>query len=197
MLQKHFILALLWIIYCVTHSTLASLRIKIILKKIMNRHFKYYRLIYTVFALAGLTALIIYQLHITSPVLFKNIPFIQITGAVISLAGLSIMSLCVFNYFNTVSGVRWLTNNQCESKLVLKNIHKRVRHPLYMGTFLFIWGLLPVFPVLSLLLTNGIITIYTLVGIQLEEKKLVSEFGESYTTYQQTVPKIIPHLKKT
>jgi methanethiol S-methyltransferase len=163
----------------------------------MKVNFKYYRFIYTIFALAGLTALIIYQLHITTPAIFKNIPFVQITGAVISLAGLSIMGLCIFNYFNSVSGMWWLTNNQYEPKLVLKNIHKQVRHPLYMGTFLFIWGLLPVFPLLSLLITNGIITIYTLIGIQFEEKKLVSEFGASYKTYQQKVPKFIPRFKKT
>jgi methanethiol S-methyltransferase len=163
----------------------------------MKANFKYYRFIYIFFALAGLAALIIYQLNITTPTLFKNIAFIQIIGSFISLAGLSIMGLCVFNYFNMVSGVRWLTNNQYESKLVLKNIHKRVRHPLYMSTFLFIWGLLLLFPLLSLLVTGSIITIYTLIGIEFEEKKLVSEFGESYKTYQQTVPKIIPRFKKT
>jgi methanethiol S-methyltransferase len=196
MLYQHFILIFLWIVYCVTHSILASLQVKHIFKKIMKADFKYYRFIYTIFALAGLTALVIYQLRITTPVLFKKIPFVQIIGSVISLAGLSIMSLCVFNYFNSVSGVRWLTDNQYESKLVLKNIHKRVRHPLYMGTFLFIWGLLLIFPLFSLLVTNSIITIYTLIGIRLEEKKLVSEFGENYKTYQQTVPKIIPRFKK-
>jgi methanethiol S-methyltransferase len=50
-------------------------------------------------------------------------------------------------------------------------------------------------PYLSLLIANSIITVYTLIGIGLEEKKLVNEFGESYSNYQASVPKLIPFLK--
>jgi methanethiol S-methyltransferase len=196
MLQKHLLLAFLWVSYCVIHSLLASSQLKYFLQKRVRYNFKYYRFIYSIFALTGLTALILYQLGIKSIPLFQKIPFVQIGGSVISLAGLFIMGLCIVNYFSQVSGVRSLTGDENELKPIQKNIHKHVRHPLYMGTFLFIWGLLPVFPVLSLLITNFIITVYTLIGIQFEEKKLVSEFGDSYKVYQKTVPKIIPRFTK-
>jgi methanethiol S-methyltransferase len=196
MLLKHLILAFLWVAYCIIHSVLASSQIKGTLKRRMGNYFRYYRFIYTIFAFTGLIAIIIYQLSIKAIPLFKKIPFVQIGGAVISLAGFFIMGLCIVNYFSQVSGVRSLTDNEYELKPIQKNIHKHVRHPLYMGTFLFIWGLLPVFPVLSLLITNFIITVYTLIGIQFEEKKLVSEFGDSYKVYKKTVPKIIPRFTK-
>jgi protein-S-isoprenylcysteine O-methyltransferase Ste14 len=69
-----------------------------------------------------------------------------------------------------------------------------MRHPLYTGTFLFIWGLWVLFPSLGLLITDSIITVYTVYAIRLEEAKLVAEFGEKYRHYQRTVPKLIPRF---
>jgi protein-S-isoprenylcysteine O-methyltransferase Ste14 len=69
-----------------------------------------------------------------------------------------------------------------------------MRHPLYLGTFLFLWGLWLLFPTVSLLLANIVITGYTLYAIRLEEEKLVAEFGEQYIRYQQQVPKLIPRF---
>lgn len=195
MLKSHLLIAGLWVLYCVLHSVLASLSVKNVFQKLMRGGFNYYRFLYTVFAFAGLAAIIIYQITVTSLPLFSQLLFIQITGAVVGFSGLLIMAICILKYFMQLSGVRWLTKNQHESKLMLDTMHKRVRHPLYSGTFLFIWGLLLVFPVLSLLIANIIITGYTLIGIRFEEKKLVQEFGESYIGYRKKVPMIIPDFK--
>ena len=95
----------------------------------------------------------------------------------------------------SISGLRSLLIENVRNELQIRGIHKYVRHPLYLGTFVFIWGLFLLFPVLSLLVTNAIITIYTLIGIQFEEKKLIDEFGESYRQYRAAVPKLIPFFK--
>jgi protein-S-isoprenylcysteine O-methyltransferase Ste14 len=34
-----------------------------------------------------------------------------------------------------------------------------------------------------------------IIGTQLEEKKLVAEFGDTYVTYQHEVPMLIPFTK--
>jgi protein-S-isoprenylcysteine O-methyltransferase Ste14 len=65
---------------------------------------------------------------------------------------------------------------------------------LYLGTFIFAWGIFILYPTLSILIAVSIITIYTLIAIQFEEKKLVKEFGEVYKEYQRRVPMIIPRL---
>jgi protein-S-isoprenylcysteine O-methyltransferase Ste14 len=39
------------------------------------------------------------------------------------------------------------------------------------------------------------ITLYILIGARLEERKLLSQFGEDYRAYQQKVPMFIPGLK--
>jgi len=40
-----------------------------------------------------------------------------------------------------------------------------------------------------------VLTAYIIIGTRLEEKKLVLEFGESYTKYQHEVPMLIPFTK--
>ena len=55
----------------------------------------------------------------------------------------------------------------------------------------------PAYEYLSLLIANAIITIYTLVGISFEEKKLLKQFGTEYDEYRRSVPKIIPFIKRS
>jgi protein-S-isoprenylcysteine O-methyltransferase Ste14 len=65
-----------------------------------------------------------------------------------------------------------------------------VRHPWYLATMLLIWAR----PLdLSAILVNVILTSYLIVGTYLEERKLVSEFGEKYRAYQKRVPMLIPN----
>ena len=63
--------------------------------------------------------------------------------------------------------------------------YKYVRHPLYLGTLLFIWGIALLWPLAIHLLTAMIITLYTLIGTKYEEKKLLEEYGEEYAAYSK------------
>jgi protein-S-isoprenylcysteine O-methyltransferase Ste14 len=127
--------------------------------------------------------------------LFTGSKFYSVGGIVVALFGLLIMAICIRKYFMNLSGLRSLFREGFANELQITGIHKYVRHPLYLGTFIFIWGLLLVIPHLSLLISNTIITIYTLVGIELEERKLEAEFGEGYKEYRTKVPKLIPFAK--
>jgi protein-S-isoprenylcysteine O-methyltransferase Ste14 len=44
------------------------------------------------------------------------------------------------------------------------------------------------------LLACLVITLYTIWGARLEEKKLVARFGEKYQAYKQRVPMLIPRF---
>lgn len=103
------------------------------------------------------------------------------------------MLVCIKKYFLNLSGLKSLVAEEVISnELRIDGIHRFVRHPLYLGTFIFIWGLFLLYPHWSLLIANSVITIYTLVAIRFEEQKLIEEFGEAYITYQKQVPTILP-----
>ncbi len=194
MVVNHIILATLWIVYCVLHSVLASQRVKKKMQQQM-KNYKWYRLWYTIFSFIFLAALIYYQITIATVQLFTLNGFILITGCILCFAGLVLMIICIQKYFMSLSGLRSLIIEDYTNELQITGIHKYVRHPLYLGTFAFIWGLFLLLPYLSLLIADIVITVYTLIGIQLEEQKLSSEFGESYLHYRRSVPKLFPFLK--
>ncbi|HEV7333707.1 MAG TPA: isoprenylcysteine carboxylmethyltransferase family protein [Flavisolibacter sp.] len=194
MLQTHLLLAVLWITYCVLHSVLASLTVKTRVQKFAGVYFRHYRLFYTVFAAVSLVAIVYFQLRIQSTELLTTTLFSKIAGSLLGLIGISIMLVCIKKYFVSLSGIKSLVQETPSTELMIAGIHRYIRHPLYLGTFLAIWGLWLLFPTLSLFISNVVITAYTLYAIQLEEEKLIAEFGEQYREYQKRVPKLIPRF---
>ncbi|RYZ50825.1 MAG: isoprenylcysteine carboxylmethyltransferase family protein [Chitinophagaceae bacterium] len=130
-----------------------------------------------------------------SSALLPTSVFTQIAGIIIGLLGLVIMFICIKKYFVSLSGIKSLVEEKPSTELMIAGIHRYTRHPLYLGTFLAIWGAWFLFPTLSLFVSNIVITLYTLYAIQLEETKLVAEFGDQYRKYQQSVPKLLPRLR--
>lgn len=158
----------------------------------MGRQYKFYRLYYTLIAFISFAAIMIYLFTMPSYQLFRAGPSVIVTGIVITASGFIIMLVCIRKYFMQLSGLKGLIENKNHNELMITGIHKYVRHPLYGGTFIFIWGLLILYPFASLLIADCIITLYTLIGLHLEENKLEKEFGQAYRDYKQKVPMIIP-----
>jgi len=179
------------------HSILASDRFKSFAQRRMKNNFRFFRLYYNLFAKISLIPIVFYQLSLKSTLLFKPGIFSVSVGLLIGITGLSIMTICIFKYFKGLSGLFAVSEKKQGGVLIISGIHQWIRHPLYLGTFLFIWGGWIAYPLLSLFISNCIITIYTLVGIRLEEKKLIAEYGERYKAYQQDVPMLIPGGRKS
>jgi len=73
--------------------------------------------------------------------------------------------------------------------------YRLVRHPLYVG-WLFAFWMTPVMTFAHLLFSIAT-TAYILLAIQLEERDLVREHGESYEEYRRSVPMLIPSIRKS
>jgi protein-S-isoprenylcysteine O-methyltransferase Ste14 len=156
----------------------------------------YYRFVYTIFSFFGLVAILFFQFSIHSTLLFASSIWLQWLGFIVMTAGAVIMLMMIWKYFMQLSGVRWLYKEEVSTKLEITGLHRYVRHPLYLGTFAFIWGWFLVSAFISYFIACLIITIYTMIGLLFEEHKLILEFGDDYLVYKRNVPMIIPNFKR-
>ncbi|GAA4329384.1 isoprenylcysteine carboxylmethyltransferase family protein [Flaviaesturariibacter amylovorans] len=191
MTEPHLLLALLWILFGVFHSALASGRFKRWLFGLANGARPYYRVGYTLFAFVSLGIVLWYQLALPSPRLLS--PAWQPLGFGLATLGGVLMAVCIKKYFLSLSGLKSLfRHRELAPELRIDGVHRYVRHPLYLGTFVFIWGLFFLFPTLSGLIACVAIQGYTMIGIRYEEAKLLQDFGPAYGDYQAKVPRLLP-----
>ncbi|MEO5944524.1 MAG: isoprenylcysteine carboxylmethyltransferase family protein [Ferruginibacter sp.] len=187
MITNHILLFIYWAIWCFLHSFLANESIKGGLQARFKIGNKAFRLYYNVFAFISLGLVIYYQSSVLSALIFNVSTLIIFIGSFLVLTGFVIMLVCISKYFRQMSGIKSIT-----PVLITSGLNKFVRHPLYLGTFIFIGGLVVLFPTIANAGTFVIILVYTLSCIIIEEKKLVNIFGAQYIYYQQKVPMIIP-----
>lgn len=192
MLSSHLLLALAWIVYFVIHSLMAHLPVKNWFRKKMGQFFKLYRLFYSISAIGLLLPVLYWQLRIPSPRLWSNDLLIGIPAALLTVAGLLGTTICLKKYLVSPQGFNDLFFEGMKPELQVTGLHRIVRHPLYLSTFIFLGGLVLFFPFVSNIMAYVLLIVYVLLAIPLEENKLVEMYGEAYQRYQREVPALIP-----
>ncbi|MDB5231400.1 MAG: hypothetical protein JWN76_2205 [Chitinophagaceae bacterium] len=187
----YLVLILLWLVFCLLHSVLALPGLKDFVKNCAPKLFPHYRLLYNIFAFVNLGILLWYQYSFTSEYLLTSSQVVKIVAGIILTVGGTIMCYCIYQYFPVLSGLKKIENNKT---LIITGPNKFVRHPLYFGTLIFIYGLFLFFPSISNLIAITAVTIYVMIGIEYEEKKLNKEFGEDYRAYSSKVKKLFPGI---
>lgn len=192
---EHWILTGYWILFCVIHHTTAMEKCKEFFRSKLGAGFRYYRLFYSTVALLSLAFVLRHQFLVKRIDLNISTPFSYFFAVPFGLLGICLMGASIRKYFFNLSGIGVLYNEQRSVSLELHGLHKYIRHPLYLGTLLLIWSLLLLFPLLSNFLACVVITVYVLIGIQSEEKKLLLVFGETYKNYRAKTPRLIPRIR--
>jgi len=179
-------------VFGVIHSVFATTLLKTRVEKLAGRPWPYYRLTYSLVAVATLAWVLHVHFSITESILWLPPWFEKLLAGIAAIVGLVIMFICIKKYFMYLSGVDVFLDKKPAAGLEQTGLHAYIRHPLYAGTLLFVWAIFFGYPYLSNLISCACITIYTLIGIYFEEKKLVKEYGDSYRSYRAQVPALIP-----
>lgn len=188
------IYAAFWLVFAVLHSALARQQVQ---RELERQLAGYYRLAYNVVAVLKLS--IVYQvgrawLDVGHFSLFDNSAFFY-SALFIKYLGIAVMLLAVMMYdIGRFTGItQALTGERVSSSahepLQRRFLNRWVRHPLYTGAFLILWGgAISTFDVWTAIWG----TLYLLIGTVYEERKLVRIYGEEYRRYQREVPKYFP-----
>jgi protein-S-isoprenylcysteine O-methyltransferase Ste14 len=191
---NHIILVLLWLLFGVLHSLLAANWWKGRMQQWLGVNYKFYHFSYSVFAAVTLIGILVFQVYLPSQLLYEVPVWVKLLLCLPLLAGVFIMGALIKKYFFALSGISVFYKEQPPVALELGGMHQYVRHPLYFGTLLTIWSLFCIYPYLKNGLACLVITLYTVWGARLEEKKLVAQFGEKYSAYKKRVPMLIPNF---
>jgi protein-S-isoprenylcysteine O-methyltransferase Ste14 len=128
-------------------------------------------------------------------------PELAVALQVLALLGIVIVLVATFliNHFE-LFGLHQVFNNLVgrkmpEVRFKTPGFYKQVRHPIYLGFIIAFWAA-PVMTVGHLLFAI-VTTAYIMVGIALEERDLVAQFGDDYRRYRQRVSALVPFLGKS
>lgn len=190
---SYILLAFFWLVYFGLHSLLARTWVKQQIRQHLPALYKHYRLLYNLLAIAGLALIFYYSLLISSARWFA--PSVEVRFAALALAswGVIIIRLC-FKEYSLKEFLLGRVAGKSE-KLKTAGMLQYVRHPMYAGTLLLLAGFWLYVPTTANGVTVVVAGLYILVGIRLEERSLIREYGAEYLEYKKRVPMMIPFLK--
>ena len=187
-------------LFCISHSILASNKVKKLFQYRFGNRIAYYRIGYNIISV--ISFIIIYLSLPTINITLYDLPnpydLIILFFQLLSLIGF----IWSTRYFSSGEFIGWsqikrLRAGKYEfndldenSTLRIEGPYKYSRHPIYFFSIVF----LVMRPVMSLtyFIIVVIFVVYFYIGSVFEEKRLVEKFGEAYMKYQKSVPRIIP-----
>ncbi|MEN8213729.1 MAG: hypothetical protein ABFR19_05135 [Pseudomonadota bacterium] len=188
------ILILGWIAYFLLHSLLASLMVKRRVARCCPGWMPAYRLLFNFTAVILLLPLLWLTYSIDAHPLWRW------SGAWGWLAdSLALLAIAGFvwttRYYQSGEfiGTRQLRERETrveeQEHLHISPVHRYVRHPWYLFALMLMWSRDMNLP---LLITVSMASLYFLFGSRLEERKLLSYYGEAYARYRERVPGLFP-----
>lgn len=188
---------LLWLSFGVGHSLLTISSVKRRLEPLLGSS---YRLVYNVFAVIHFGLIYLFGRMLLDGSRFTVLSAWPVVGimTLITLCGCLLILIALRQYdLGKFSGLAQLRESQAAvtlEPLNIKGLNQWVRHPLYSGLFLFIWGsAVSPFGLCTALLAST----YLLIGAHFEERKLIRDYGDAYQDYKNNVPAFFPRFSSS
>lgn len=192
--QAHALYALAWLGFGAGHSILAAGPVKRALAPLFGPH---YRLAYNLFAAVHFAAVWAFGVLV-----LRDMPTVGVTEAVarglvaLRVLGVVVLLVALREYdlgrFSGLAQMRAARGGQAiadDEPLRTGGLHRFVRHPVYLGAYLILWGGATTAFGLATAVWG---TLYLIVGTRFEERKLIDLHGEAYREYRARVPEAIP-----
>jgi len=189
---------LLLTVFAVQHSVMARKPFKRWLTKFIPASIE--RSTYVLFATLALIMILVHWRPIPTVVWQIADPTLAMVVLGVSFFGWSLLLLATFliNHFE-LFGLHQVTASFFSRKMPDPHfktpvLYKMVRHPIYLGFIIAFWAA----PTMTVghLLFAAVTTAYIFVGIWLEERDLIAEFGDEYRQYRDRVAALIPFWRK-
>ncbi|HSP87690.1 MAG TPA: isoprenylcysteine carboxylmethyltransferase family protein [Ignavibacteriaceae bacterium] len=198
------IIILGFFLFSLSHSVLASFKIKTKAAKWLGNYIAFYRLFYNIISVILVFLLYLYLPKPDLIVYDLSYPydFLILIPQFLSLAGLiwSVKYIGLKQFLGLDQAEQWFKNqydvSQLDEKMTLTfdGPYKYVRHPIFLFGGLFILFR----PVMGLFYLTCVICIilYIFIGSLYEEKRMIEKFGEKYIKYKKNIPGFFPNLFK-
>ncbi len=187
-MRHHLLYALAWLLFGVVHSGLAALPVKARLAPLLGRR---RRIAYNLVALASFAAVAAAGAATLGRLPPFGLPAAALAAmAVVHFSGWGVLLASARFYdLGRFTGTAQLRGASEDEGLRRDGPHAWVRHPLYAGAILILWGA----AVTPLGLATAVWgSLYLAVGTVLEERKLLRLHGEAYRDTRRRVPAVVP-----
>jgi protein-S-isoprenylcysteine O-methyltransferase Ste14 len=190
----------LFSLFAVSHTILASNKIKRRFSERLGPGIAFYRLFYNFTSLITLALfifiapkpdIVVYDLQYPFDIVTFVLQVLSLIGLIWTVGRLDLKEFLgiaqVERYLNGTYKIDDLDERQT---LITSGAFKFSRHPVYLFTILY----LALRPEMSLFYLEFVIctAVYFYIGSIFEESKLVERFGEEYVSYRKKVPRIFP-----
>lgn len=204
-MNPYFLLLITFALWAVLHSLTAMRALKDALRRWLGdrAYAGFYRLLYNLLAVVSILPLLwVLATQVSPTEMWRwSRPGLYLALAIQLLAlvglGISLLQTDVWRFIGLSQVIRYLQGApepDPPASFVSSGTYALVRHPLYLFSLLLLWFT----PVVTLdrFLFNVLATVYFWLGSLHEERRLRAEFGETYRQYQQSVPYLIPFVKR-
>ena len=193
---NYIILAIILIIWCAVHSIMIDYNFMKFLESKFQSKIHYYRLFYNIFSTISLLPILIYAYSLPNEIYFNWEGYFVIIQILLIVFSMVFFITGYKNYdLSQLAGTQQIKNKTVHKSLSKSGDLKTegilgiTRHPWYTAFFIILWA--REINTISLII-NIIFSIYLVAGTYLEEKKLIIEFGESYSEYKKNVSMLLP-----